>query len=84
MKTFLVNYDLMAPTKNYQLLLNELRRLNGRRVLLSTWTLPSWMSTTQLCEHLSQFIDSNDRIFVTRLTDWAYENMVLEQPHQPA
>ncbi len=80
MVAFTVSYDLLQPGKDYGTLIKELRRLRGRKVLLSAWYLPNVDTTAAgLCEHLMKFVDSNDRIFVATASAWAGRHL-LELP----
>lgn len=72
MASFTVSYDLQTPGKDYSAVINEMRRLNGVKVLLSVWYLPNVNSTAkELRDHLTKFVDKNDRIFVADTSTWA-------------
>jgi len=71
MPKYIASYDLIKR-KDYQTLWNELERLGGKRVLESVWYLDVTSNTAAvLRDHLGQFIDSDDRLFVCALGDWA-------------
>ena len=71
MKTFLISYDLDKPGQNYQKLIAELERLGGFRVLFSQWAVQLSNPVVQVRDHLLQFIDSNDRLLVMEVGNWA-------------
>jgi hypothetical protein len=81
MKNYLINYDLNLPGQNYAALWEELRRLNGFRVLASTWVIPHLQSTAiELRDHLKRYVDANDGLFVTRVPkgEWASLNAKVD------
>ena len=65
-----ISYDLIAPGKNYDALWAALRNLGAVRILESQW-LTSRVETSPLAiaNYLLQFMDRNDRIFVTEVPD---------------
>lgn len=77
-RLFTVDYDLIAPGRDYTALGNALRKLGAERILLSKWVLRSNTSASQIRKYLIQFVDRNDRLFVAELpTDWAAWNLLL-------
>jgi len=77
MKRFIVSYDLRQPGQNYQPLFDALVALGAKRALLSLWVLRGDYKATAIRDHLSRYIDQNDRVIVTEMGDWAtYGSMV--------
>ena len=75
--TYWVSYDLDKPGQDYTELIAAIRKLGGKRILLSDWLLKSSYTAAQLRDHLSTFVDSNDRIFVAALTgEAAWRNVM--------
>lgn len=75
MANYLLSYDLIRR-KEYQQLFDELKKMKATRVLLCTWYLadPELGDAEALRDHLRQFVESDDRIFVGKVTEWAAHN----------
>ena len=74
MTTFVVTYDLIKR-KDYPKLWEELERLDGHRALESFWLLNLENTAREIVEHLQQFVDADDRIWVSELTKkYAFTN----------
>lgn len=69
MAIYLVAYDLVneSNTFDYQPLWNELARLGGHRTQYSLWLLNLSNTPKEVAEHLSGFLDRDDRLWVTRV-----------------
>ncbi len=67
---YFIDYDLRKQ-RNYQPLYDELNRLGGIRMLESLWCLHLTSSAVALRDHLTLFIDSDDGLCVSQVTDWA-------------
>lgn len=67
MTTYTVNYDLIK-TKDYQRLWNELTRLGAHRTNESFWLVNVNNTAKQLHDHLKNYIDGDDRLWVSELT----------------
>lgn len=82
MALFFLEYDLRKEPNagGYQALYDELARFNAVRVLESCWSF-SRVNTnaTNLRDYFRRFIDANDGLCVTQVTDWATYN-ALGQP----
>lgn len=75
MAVFKVSYDLRKPGRDYQPLYNALARLGATRILLSEWIVAlDRVSAEQVRDALLRFIDSNDRLLVVAISDWATFN----------
>lgn len=76
---YMVSYDLRKPGQDYKSLIDELERLGGKKVLKSEWALrQNNTSASDLRDHLRQFIDSNDRLLVVAVSDWAAWNAMID------
>ena len=77
---YLISYDLMAPGKDYKDLWAALRAIGAVRVLESEWlTRRVNTSPINLANHLLQFMDANDRIFVTEVANnCAYRTLMAD------
>lgn len=72
MKLFFLSYDLRNK-RDYKTLYDELNKLNAVRILESTWCfkLQDSITAEKVREHFRQFIDNDDAIMVSQVTDWA-------------
>ena len=69
MDRFIVSYDLRAPGRNYDALYVSLKSFPAwAQISESTWAIHSESNSEGIREHLKRNIDSNDRLFVARLT----------------
>ena len=70
MGVFLVAYDLVGEaegTHDYDVLWEELERLGAHRTQLSLWLVSMNNTPHEVRRHFERFVDTNDRIWVTRL-----------------
>lgn len=68
MSTFLVTYDLIAPTKDYSQLYKALKSYNNwAKITESCWCVISSNNSSQIRDFLQNYIDSNDKLFVCKL-----------------
>ncbi|WP_281980342.1 hypothetical protein [Tenacibaculum mesophilum] len=68
MKTYLIGYDLNKEGQNYNSLISEIKKLgNWWHCLDSTLIIKSNSSAVIIRNHLSKFIDENDKLLVVRL-----------------
>lgn len=76
-KSYLVSYDLDKPGQNYERLIARLKQFRAIRVLYSQWVLRSTLTAIELRDDLKTYVDANDRLLITRLTnDWASYNLM--------
>lgn len=62
-------YDLIQPGRNYAPLYEAIKSYGGwAHVTESVWCVYTEKSCKEVCDHLAQFIDGNDRLFVAKLT----------------
>jgi hypothetical protein len=73
MALYLISYDLLNKKTfgDYETLLTELRRLGAKEVLYSQWMWKSDSTSSQIRDHLRQFMHNDDRILVTAVGPWA-------------
>ncbi len=76
---FTVDYDLMTPGRNYTALTGALVAIGAKKMMYSKWVLQSSSSAAAIRDHLRQYMDSNDRLFVAELSEqWAGYNLLLD------
>lgn len=78
---YLISYDLRlgATPEDYARIAGAIERLGGRRALLSQWALRSNSGAAALAATLWAYMDANDRLLVTELTDnWASYNLMID------
>ncbi len=72
MPRFLVSYDLITPGQEYPRLVEELKRLGGKKVLASQWAVHVDKTAVELRDHIWGFMDANDRLLISDLeSNWA-------------
>lgn len=71
MTTYTIAYDLIKR-KDYQSLWDELKRLGAHRTQDSYWLISVNNTAKELHYHLKKFVDSDDRIWVSELTQNHY------------
>jgi hypothetical protein len=81
MVQYFVSYDLIN-NKDYKRLINELKKLGALRMLESNWCLSRSGAgeSKNLRDHFKKFIDNDDRLVVSEVTDWAGIRM-LDNPN---
>ena len=86
MNTFLVSYDLRRPGRNYQRLYYALASYSGwARPLESVWLIETVRTAQEVLDHLRQYIDPDDGIFVmTARTPAAWHGVNQEVSRNPA
>lgn len=77
-KLFFVSYDLINPGKNYDSVVGKLKSLGATRILLSEWALRSYKSAAELRDDIRPYMDSNDRLMVSEVTNWASYNAMTD------
>ncbi len=76
MKAYTISYDLDKPGQDYTRLITRLQQHGAVRILFSQWALKTTWSAVQLRDDLKSYIDTNDRLLVTQVTDWASFNIM--------
>lgn len=62
----LVSYDLRAPGRDYTTLIAQIKKLGAIRPLESMWLVKTSSTPEQIRDFLKQYMDANDRLFVTK------------------
>ena len=87
MSVYQIDYDLQQPGQEYEDLYDAIQNLgNCVHILESTWFLDaSGYTTNDIRDKLDSYVDSNDKILVTRVkeywaanfsdTDWLYDHL---------
>lgn len=73
MAVYCVSYDLNKQGQNYNALYDELKKTDCLHILGSTWLVSSNESANQLSSRLQKVMDTNDRLFVSRVNQWQYD-----------
>lgn len=72
MALYLVSYDLRKEGRDYQKLYDELEKFDAVRILESVWCFKrNYTPCVALRDYFKRFIDSNDGIIVTEVSNWA-------------
>lgn len=67
MACYIVSYDLLRPGRNYDQLYEALRSYSRwARIHDSVWAVVTTQSAVQIRDHLSTYLDANDRVFVVK------------------
>jgi hypothetical protein len=66
---YIITYDLLTPGQDYSKLISAIKSYSDyAKISESCWIISTTKSSVQIRDHLTQFIDKNDRIFVAKLT----------------
>lgn len=66
---YLVQYDLIRPEKDYDAVIEEIKKSpSWAAVLKSMWAVSTNESLGQLYERVAAKVDGNDRLFVVQLS----------------
>ena len=76
---YIISYDLQKPRKDYPKLWDALKAIGADRVLESQWAVrKDGTDPSDLRDHFKQFIDSDDRLLITRVDDWATRKALID------
>lgn len=66
----LITYDLNKPGKDYSDLYSAIKAISSDYLhqLTSVWLIDTYLSPEQVSDRLKAHIDSNDELFVVRIT----------------
>ena len=67
MAALIVTYDLSAPGRNYQTLLNKIKEYPWAKITESSYAVATTAEPAALRDYLQSALDSDDRLFVGRL-----------------
>lgn len=81
LSVFCVSYDLRAPGRNYEDLYNAIRAFGTWwHQTESVWLIASSKGTVEIRDYLTQFTDSNDKLFVIEVKrHWAGKGFNKEE-----
>ncbi|WP_280569373.1 hypothetical protein [Chromohalobacter sp. 296-RDG] len=76
MALYSLTYDLVK-NRSYQSLYDELKSFNAIRVTESQWYFRRVNTNAAgLRDHFCKFVDSDDRVMVSQVTEWAGRNIL--------
>lgn len=76
MSLYFLNYDLRKK-RDYQKLYDELEKLKAVRILESLWCFNRLnTSAKELRDYFTNFIDGDDGLCVSEVSDWATKNAI--------
>ena len=76
---YVISYDLRKPGRDYKSLTDALKGIGAQRVLESVWAARrDQTSAEKLRDYFKKFIDSNDRLLVVAVSDWATWNAMVD------
>lgn len=75
MAKYVINYDLRKPGGNYDDLYKVLNSYSNIHPMESCWIIKSPNSTSYVRDYLKTKVDSNDKLFVSKLENWASFNL---------
>lgn len=71
-KVYIITYDLSTPGRNYELLLKKIKsHANWARLGGSSYIILSEHSAVEIRDFLVTVLDSNDKIFIGKLSNEA-------------
>lgn len=71
MSTYVINYDLRSPGRNYSDLYIEIKSLGDWwHHLESTWIVDTSLTAAAIRDRLKAKIDANDKVLVTKTGLW--------------
>lgn len=74
MALYFISYDL-RKSRDYEKLYDELKSFNAVRILESMWCFNRInTSAAKLRDYFKKFIDADDGIVISEVTDWATYN----------
>ncbi len=65
----LYTYDLNKQGQDYTSLTNAIQKYNNKHVMYSVWFIKSNSSATEINNDLIKFIDQNDKIIISEITN---------------
>lgn len=72
MSSFLISYDLCEPGQNYEKLIDAIKDYGTyAKINKSSWIVTSDISSIDIRNKLKSCLDSNDKLFVAKLTGQA-------------
>lgn len=72
----LINYDLCSPGKDYSELITAIKSYGyWAKICESCWAVKTSATDAQIRDHLKNYIDTNDKLFVCAFDGWAGFNL---------
>jgi len=80
MPCYIICYDLVAPGRNYDQLYSAIKTYTRwAYVNQSVWAVVTDKSAVAIRDHLAQYIDANDRIFIVKSgVEAAWRNVICK------
>lgn len=75
MAHYLVTYDLNNSNKNYDGLIDAIKKFPWAKICRSSWAIKSDLDCESIRDRLKATIDSDDILFVAEFDDWAAWNL---------
>jgi len=79
MKNYIITYDLNKEGQDYTTLINIIKTYYHKHPLYSVWFIKSDKTSAEITNELLKYIDQNDRLFVSEITN--NRNWFLEQEY---
>jgi hypothetical protein len=78
--TIEINYDLVAPGRDYSKLSTYLKSFNGySHALESLWLVRTTKSAVTVRDEIKQYVDANDKVLVLDVTNDAWATLHLSK-----
>ena len=78
MAVYNVSFQLRVSAKRYEGLYREIKMTACLRILDSTWLISTKESVLQLFDRLSKEIESDDSLFISKVSRFEYEGRLGE------
>jgi hypothetical protein len=80
MLCYIITYDLIQPGRSYENLHNAIRSYERwAKITESVWAVVTQRNAVSIRDHLSTYLDANDRIFVIKSgAEAAWKNTICE------
>ena len=73
MSMHLITYDVNRPGQNYTLLYQAIKSYGTYwRCMQNAWVIRTSNSAVQVRDHLGKYIDANEKLFITKVTEAAW------------
>jgi len=74
MRVYAITYDLNRPGQKYELLYQAIKNLGTHwHFMQNTWLVCTALSAAEVRDHLARYVDSNDKLFVAKVTEAAWQ-----------
>ena len=80
MTKHLITYDLGSPGRDYSGLYSAIKTYGDyKQICESGWAIKSTVSNKQIRNHLANYIDRNDKLFISTIPDdWAAQYLPID------